>query len=96
MTFGTTVTPRFWTLAVKPDYPAEDKLVALELTADYIVSAADEDVGCLKPYPRGLEVLIAKAGVKAHTTLMIGDRASRDGLVAQRVGPRANQVIEVH
>jgi len=76
-------------IGILSDYPAEDKLVALELTADYIVSAADEDVGCLKPHPRGLEVLIAKAGVKAHTTLMIGDRASRDGLVAQGVGARA-------
>jgi putative hydrolase of the HAD superfamily len=75
-------------IGVLSDYPAEDKLAALELTADYIVSAADEDVGCLKPHPRGLEVLIAKAGAKAHTTLMIGDRATRDGLAAQRVGAR--------
>jgi len=76
-------------IGVLSDYPAKAKLIALELTADYIVSAGDEGVGVLKPHPRGLERLIAAAGAKVDTTLMIGDRADRDGSVAQRVGVRA-------
>jgi putative hydrolase of the HAD superfamily len=76
-------------IGILSDYPAKAKLIALELTADYIVSAGDEGVGRQKPHPRGLETLIAAAGADAHSTLMIGDRADRDGLVAQRVGARA-------
>ena len=75
-------------IGILSDYPAKAKLAALELTADYIISASDEDVGLLKPHPRGLEILIAKAGVTACTTVMIGDRADRDGTVARRVGAR--------
>jgi FMN phosphatase YigB (HAD superfamily) len=40
----------------------------------------------LKPHPRGLEVLIAAAGVKPHETILIGDRPERDGLAARHVG----------
>ena len=76
-------------IGILSDYPAEAKLSALGLTANLIVSASDENIGLLKPHPRGLEWMIAAAGVKAHTTVLIGDRADRDGVVARRVGARA-------
>jgi putative hydrolase of the HAD superfamily len=76
-------------IGILSDYPAKAKLIALKLTADYIVSAGDDGVGYLKPNPRGLEALIAAARAEANTTLVIGDRADRDGVVAQRVGARA-------
>jgi FMN phosphatase YigB (HAD superfamily) len=59
------------------------------LSADHVVSATDEGVGVLKPHPRGLELLISAAGAKAHQTMLIGDRADRDGLAAQRAGALA-------
>lgn len=59
------------------------------MTADYIVCAGDEGIGLLKPHPRGLEALIAAAGAQPHATVLIGDRAERDGLVARRAGARA-------
>jgi len=76
-------------IGVLSDYPAAAKLEALGLTAHHVVFAGDAGVGLLKPHPRGLQSLIINAGVKPHQTLVIGDRADRDGLVARRAGARA-------
>ena len=76
-------------IGILSDYPAEAKLEALGLTANHVVFAGDESIGILKPHPRGLESLIAAAGVKPHETVVIGDRVDRDGLVARRVGTQA-------
>jgi FMN phosphatase YigB (HAD superfamily) len=76
-------------IGIFSDYPVKTKLEALELTANHVVCAGDETVGMLKPHPRGLESLIAAAGVKADATVLIGDRTDRDGLAARRAGARA-------
>ncbi len=76
-------------IGVLSDYPAAAKLAALELAADHVVAADDPDIGVLKPHPKGLATLIARAAATPATTLMIGDRAERDGLVAREVGARA-------
>jgi putative hydrolase of the HAD superfamily len=76
-------------IGVLSDYPAKAKLAALGLTADHIVTADDEGVRLLKPHPRGLESLMTAAGVQASATVLIGDRADRDGVAARRAGARA-------
>jgi putative hydrolase of the HAD superfamily len=76
-------------IGILSDYPVKAKLDALELTANHVVFASDESIGLLKPHPRGLESLIAAAGVKADATVLIGDRTDRDGLAARRAGARA-------
>lgn len=76
-------------VGILSDYPAVEKLAALGLKANHIVSALDDGIGLLKPHTRGLEVLMDAAGVTAQTTVVIGDRPDRDGLVARRVGARA-------
>jgi putative hydrolase of the HAD superfamily len=76
------------TIGVLSDYPAMAKLSALELAADHIVTADDPEIGVLKPHPKGLAALIERAAATPAATLMIGDRADRDGLVAQQVGAR--------
>jgi putative hydrolase of the HAD superfamily len=76
-------------IGILSDYPAEAKLEELGLTANYVAFAGDEGIGVLKPHPRGLESLIATAGVKPQQTLLIGDRADRDGIVARRAGAQA-------
>ena len=76
-------------IGILSDYPAKAKLEALGLAADHIVYAGDEGIGLLKPHPKGLEILIAAAGMKPQETLVIGDRVDRDGLVARRVGAQA-------
>jgi putative hydrolase of the HAD superfamily len=73
-------------IGVLSDYPATAKLAALELAADHVVTADDPEIGVLKPHPKGLATLIARADATPPETLMIGDRAERDGLVAQQVG----------
>ncbi len=73
-------------VGVLSDYPAKEKMQALSLEADYIVTAHDEAVCMLKPHPRGLEVLMRTAGVQASETVLIGDRLDRDGAAARRAG----------
>jgi len=75
-------------IGIFSDYPAHRKLEALELDADVIVCAADEDVGVLKPHPRGLHILMARAEVASAQTILIGDRPERDGLAAQAANVR--------
>jgi HAD superfamily hydrolase (TIGR01549 family) len=73
-------------IGVLSDYPAHDKLSRLELEADFVLSARDEDVAALKPNPRGLQHLMALAGVGPEATVMVGDRAERDGEMGRRAG----------
>jgi len=76
-------------IGVLSDYPAREKLDALGLRADHVVWAGDTDAGMLKPHPRGLQALMKAAGAEPGATLMIGDRADRDGETARRAGARA-------
>jgi FMN phosphatase YigB (HAD superfamily) len=76
-------------IGILSDYPANEKLATMGLTANHVVSAGDDGVRVLKPHPRGLECLMAAAGAAADETVVIGDRADRDGLVARRAGARA-------
>jgi putative hydrolase of the HAD superfamily len=71
------------------DYPADAKLTALGLSADLVICARDDRVRILKPHPRGLQVLLAEAGIKPASALLIGDRPERDGFAARRAGLRA-------
>jgi HAD superfamily hydrolase (TIGR01509 family) len=70
-------------IGVFSDYPAQQKLAALELDADVIVCAGDADVGILKPHPKGLQVLMSRMGASPTQTVLIGDRPERDGLAAR-------------
>jgi HAD superfamily hydrolase (TIGR01509 family) len=76
-------------IGILSDYPARRKIEALELTADIIVCANDEDVGILKPHARGLQVLMSRAAVAPAETILIGDRPERDGLAARAANVRA-------
>ena len=69
-------------IAVWSDYPVQAKLQALDIDVDHILSACDENINALKPNPTGLYRAMEIAGVKSATTLMVGDRLSRDGAAA--------------
>lgn len=73
-------------VAVFSDYPAGDKLRALELEASLAVSAVDPEVDRLKPHPKGLHRVVELAGVAPHRALLVGDRDDRDGECARRAG----------
>jgi putative hydrolase of the HAD superfamily len=74
------------TIGILSDYPATVKLAAMGLVADHVVAASD--VGMLKPHPKGLQSLMSAAGVTARDTVLIGDRAERDGRAGERAGVR--------
>jgi phosphoglycolate phosphatase len=76
-------------VSVLSDYPAVDKVKALGLQADPVVSAVDPGVRRLKPDPAGLHAILVKTGVAAKRALMIGDRFDRDGAVARRANVHA-------
>jgi len=76
-------------IGVFSDYPAQLKLKAMNLDADFVVCATDKDIGVLKPHPKGLQVLMARAAVNPEETVLIGDRAERDGLAAQAANTHA-------
>jgi len=73
-------------VAVLSDYPAGEKLQALELDASLAVSAVDPEVDRLKPHPRGLFRVLELAGVPPQQALLVGDRDDRDGECARRAG----------
>ena len=74
------------TIGIFSDYPATEKLAAMGLAAHHVVAASD--VGLLKPHAKGLHSLMAAANASARKTLLIGDRADRDGVAGQRAGVR--------
>lgn len=74
--------------AIFSDYPAEAKLRALGLEAEFHVAATDPDVQRLKPHPLGLTKVLERAGVPPEACLYIGDRDERDGECARRLGVR--------
>jgi FMN phosphatase YigB (HAD superfamily) len=76
-------------IGIFSDYPAREKLQALQLDADIVVCASDEDVRVLKPHAKGLHVLMTRAAMTPTDTILIGDRPERDGLAAQSANVRA-------
>ncbi len=72
--------------AIFSDYPADDKVAALELSPDCIVCTTDRNVDALKPNPKGLFVVAETLGVSIKHCLFIGDRDDRDGECARRAG----------
>jgi HAD superfamily hydrolase (TIGR01549 family) len=73
-------------IGVFSDYPATDKLRALGLTAQVVISATDAEVNRLKPDPTGLLVAAAKLGTPTLECLFIGDQEAKDGECARRAG----------
>jgi putative hydrolase of the HAD superfamily len=73
-------------IGIFSDYPAMEKLRALGLTAQVVVSATSAEVNRLKPDPTGLLVAAAKLDVPAPECLFIGDQESKDGECARRAG----------
>jgi FMN phosphatase YigB (HAD superfamily) len=78
-------------LGVFSDYPAEAKLQAMGLGEyfDVVLSAQDPRVGCFKPNPLGLEVLLRELAAPREAAIYVGDRPEVDAEVARRAGVAA-------
>ncbi|MGO7830608.1 HAD family hydrolase, partial [Rhizobium johnstonii] len=61
-------------IGIYSDYPADEKLKRMTLSADYILDASDPGVGIQKPDPRGLQLMMQRAGVGPAQTVLKGDR----------------------
>lgn len=73
-------------IGIYSDYKAHDKLTAMGLWADIIVSSTDPEIDHLKPAPHGLLYIAAKLGLAVEECLFIGDRPELDGACAQQAG----------
>ena len=71
---------------VYSEYPAEEKLAALKLSFDAVVSSTDADVDAFKPHPRGIQVVLDRLGVAPQNALYVGDRLDRDRPCAEAAG----------
>jgi FMN phosphatase YigB (HAD superfamily) len=71
-------------IGVFSDYPAAEKLHALELKADQIATAVDPHINRFKPGPNGVRHLLNQFKINPNECLHIGDRDDRDGLCAER------------
>ena len=70
-------------VVIYSDYPVQDKLRALNIKADECYTSADSQIGCMKPDPKGIRVILKEQGLLNTETLMIGDRYEKDGLAAK-------------
>lgn len=73
-------------IGVLSDYPIKEKLAALELRADADCYSLETDIDALKPQTIGLEVVIRRMALDKNQCVLIGDRDSRDGVCARRLG----------
>ncbi len=70
-------------VVVYSDYPVEAKLNALGAKADICFTSADEAIGCMKPNPKGIRVILETLGLRPDEAVMIGDRYEKDGIAAK-------------
>ena len=78
-------------LGVLSDYPARDKLKALNLTHffDTIVSAHDNGISGFKPDTSGFQASARKMNLPPSRILYVGDRMDTDGAGAAAAGMKA-------
>ena len=69
-------------IVIYSDYPVENKLKSLGIEADYLFTSGDEEIGCMKPDPKGLRVILDKLQISNSDAIMIGDRYEKDGEAA--------------
>ena len=73
-------------IAIYSDYPASEKLAALGLEADLVVSSTDKAIDSLKPNPAALRYICEKFHTTADKCLFFGDRDELDGECARQAG----------
>lgn len=74
------------TVVTFSDYPASDKLIAMDIEVDAQFASTDSHINTLKPDDKGLRVILDTMGINPGQCLMIGDRDEKDGECARRAG----------
>ena len=70
-------------VVVYSDYPAENKCKALGIFLDGVYSSDSERIRQMKPSSKAVEVILFDFGMEKEEVLVIGDRYSRDGKMAE-------------
>lgn len=74
-------------IVIYSDYPVQDKAKAIGLEELACFYGGQTDIGCMKPNPAGIERIVAEYGnISKDAILLVGDRMSKDGLVAEAAG----------
>lgn len=73
-------------IAIYSDYKAIDKIAAMGLKADLIVSSTDKNIDRFKPDPIGVNFIKNKLKVTSEECLFVGDREELDGQCAINAG----------
>lgn len=73
-------------VVVYSDYPAGEKCDILGIHADAIYSSEQEEIGQMKPSVCGLELISREFEVSPDEILVVGDRMSKDGQMAECFG----------
>lgn len=73
-------------VVVYSDYPVKEKCEVLKLEADAMFSSDEMSIGQMKPSVKALEVISYEFGVRPEDILVVGDRMSKDGKMAETFG----------
>lgn len=73
-------------VVVYSDYPAKDKCKTLGITPDGVYSSEEEKIGKMKPSAKAIEVIAEDFSTEKEAILVIGDRYSKDGKMAENAG----------
>lgn len=73
-------------IAIYSDYKAVDKIAAMGLEADLIVSSTDKNIDRFKPDPMAINYIMNKLNVTSEECLFVGDREELDGQCAINAG----------
>lgn len=73
-------------VVVYSDYPVREKCEILNVQADAMFSSNEMCIGQMKPSVKGLEVICGKFGTASEDILVVGDRMSKDGKMAEKFG----------
>lgn len=65
------------------DYPLKDKCAMLKISADGMYFSGDVKIGEMKPSVKGLDIICSDFSVEKNEVLIIGDRKSKDGKMAE-------------
>ena len=79
---------------VYSDYPVKEKLSAMGFNPD--MAFCSEDLGSLKPDPKGLRRILGENHITPERCLVIGDREEKDGALAHGLGSDALILPGVH
>lgn len=73
-------------VVVYSDYPVRRKCEILKVEADALFSSDEMNIGEMKPSVKALEVICGEFGIEPNDILVVGDRMSKDGKMAETFG----------